>query len=100
MEEDSCELEEKPEFVYDGIESIEPLPEKKEFNIQIVEWIQEGSNFESESDCVDDRDLEDVVCEDEEDKEQTSPLWLDEDSILEKFLNIGDFAWLKFRFMD
>lgn len=86
MEEDNDQQEAAPEFIYDGIESIEPLPEKKEFNIQIIECIQEGSKFESESDNVDDNDLQDIVCEDKESQLQSNPVCLDEDSILEKFL--------------
>ena len=86
MEEDNSSIVGWEDVPIDDFDSIEPLPEKKDFGITIIECIQEDSNYQSESDNVDDQDLEDIVYEDDDSKSESNPILLDDNSLLEKFL--------------
>ena len=70
------------------LESITPVPEERNFNIDIVECIHEDSNYQSQSDEIAESELEDVVGNenDEEMKSEDNGIIADENSILEKFL--------------
>jgi hypothetical protein len=74
--------EEKNNIDYD----ITPIPEERQFEIEVIRSIQEDSNIKSEVSDVDQSDLEDLLEEDDDAKSVENLLVADENSILEKFL--------------
>ena len=53
----------------EAFQDLKPIPEERQFNIDVVECIQEESNPKTESDDVNDEDLKDLL-DDEEIKEE------------------------------
>jgi hypothetical protein len=66
--------------------NIMPLPEAHLYDIEVVQCIHEDSKDRSQSDEVDDEDLEDLIDDDDNASSEVNLHVADENSILEKFL--------------
>lgn len=80
----------------EAYQDLKPIPEERSFAIEVVESVQEGSQFKSESDEVNDEDLQDLLSDEDQEKANDisdqdengmqQEILADEGSVIDKFI--------------